>query len=601
MEVRNVAIIAHVDHGKTSLVDGLFRTAGALARAEAAGERLLDRDDLERERGITILAKNAAVEWRGVHVNLIDTPGHADFGGQVERVLSMADGALLVVDAFEGPMPQTRFVLRKAFEHGLRPLVVLNKMDRPEARPAAVIGELFDLFVDLGAPEELALDFPVVYASAREGWAGRLPDERGRAMAPLLDAILDHFPAPAFDPAGPLRFQVSTLDWNDYVGRIGIGRVVRGVLRRGEEVAWVGNDGRRRRGRVKELYRFQGMERRPCEEVAAGDIAAVAGFEGLGLGDTLCDRETVEPLPPIVVEQPTIEMEFALNDGPLAGREGSLVTWRQVQERLERAALVDPALRLRPAAAGSALLVAGRGVLHLGILIENMRREGYEFVVGKPQVLARTVGGRRQEPIEEVQVEAPEDCLGRLIEFFARRGAEVGEMERRGSRVHLFLRVPTRGMIGARTQVLGLTRGEGVVHAVPAGYGPDPGPLETRRNGVLVASETGRATAYALRALEDRGEFFVRPGDEIYEGMIVGENTTEKDLVLNVVRARKASNVRSSTKEIDEKLRTAREMGLELCLEYLADDELLEVTPRSLRLRKRLLREKDRRRAGGRA
>ena len=596
METRNVAIIAHVDHGKTSLVDCLFRTAGALARSQEGSDRLLDSNDLERERGITILSKNAAVEWRGVHVNLIDTPGHADFGGEVERVLKMADGVLLLVDAFEGPMPQTRFVLRKAFENGLRPLVVINKMDRQDARPADVIGELFDLFVELGAPEELALDFPVVYASAREGWAGNAPEDRDQAMAPLLDAVLAHFPAPGFDAGGPLRFQVSTLDWSDYVGRIGVGRVVRGVLRRGEEVAWVRNDGRRARGKVKELYRFQGMERIACDAVEAGDIAALAGFEGLGLGDTLCDREVVEPLAPIAVEDPTIEMEFLINDSPLAGREGRFVTSRQVQERLERAAMVDPALRVGPGPHGG-MLVSGRGVLHLGILIENMRREGYEFAVGKPRVLVREIDGRKMEPLEEVQVEVPEDAMGRVIEFFGRRGAEIDGMERRGERATLFMTVSTRGMIGARTQVLTLTRGEGTVHAVSAGFGPDQGALETRHTGVLVASDTGRATAYALRGLEDRGDFFVRPGDEVYEGMVVGENNTDKDLILNVVRARKATNVRSANKDIDEKLRTAREMGLEACLEYLEDDELLEVTPGSLRLRKRQLREKDRRRA----
>ena len=596
METRNVAIIAHVDHGKTSLVDCLFRTAGALGRSQVGGDRLLDSNDIERERGITILSKNAAVEWRGVHINLIDTPGHADFGGQVERVLSMADGALLVVDAFEGPMPQTRFVLRKAFENRLKPLVVINKMDRQDARPADVIGELFDLFVDLGAPEEMALEFPVIYASAREGWAGNLPEDRDQAMAPLLDAILRHFPAPDFDEDGPLRFQVSTLDWSDYVGRIGVGRVVRGVLRQGEDVAWLRNDGSRGRGRVKELYHFRGMDREVCQEVRAGDIAALAGFHGLGLGDTLCDRDVVEPLPRIEVEDPTIEMEFLINDGPLAGREGKFVTSRQVQERLERAEMIDPALRVGPGAQGG-MLVSGRGVLHLGILLENMRREGFEFAVGKPRVLVREIDGKKMEPLEEVQVEVPAESMGRVIEFFGRRGAEVSSMERRGERTTLFMIVPTRGMIGARTQVLTLTRGEGTVHAIAAGFGPDQGPMETRHCGVLVASDTGRTTAYALRGLEDRGDFFVQPGDEVYEGMVVGENNTDKDLILNVVRARKMTNIRSANKDLDEKLRTARDMSLEACLEYLSDDELLEVTPTSLRLRKRRLKEKDRRRA----
>ena len=593
MELRNIAIVAHVDHGKTTLVDGLFREAGALARNQGDADRLMDNDDLERERGITILSKNAAVDWKEVRVNLVDTPGHADFGGQVERVLSMADGVLLVVDAFEGVMPQTKFVLRKAFENRLRPLVVVNKMDRPGARPDEVLGEVFDLFVELGA-EELALDFPVVYASARDRWASRDEDDgRDQGMAPLLDAILEHFPAPAFDAAGPLQIQVATLDWDDYVGRIGVGRVHRGVLRRGDQVTWVHNDGKRTRGTVKELYRFSGMSRVAADAVAAGDIACLAGIDGLGLGDTLCDPEHVEALPPIDLEQPTIEMEFLVNDSPLAGKEGRFVTSRQVQERLDRASMMDPALHVSQGARGGQS-VAGRGVLHLGILIENMRREGYEFAVGSPRVLEQEVDGRRCEPWEDAQVELPHETMGKVIEFFGKRAAEITDMERRGDLAVLHMRIPTRGLIGARTQVLTLTRGEGVLSSIFSGWAPLAAELETRHNGALVSSEGGQVTAYALRNLEDRGTFFVAPGVEVYAGMVVGENNRDGDITLNITRTKKLTNVRSANKEVDEKIRTPREMPLEACLEYLDDDELLEVTPANLRLRKRLLNEKAR-------
>lgn len=593
--VRNVAIVAHVDHGKTTLVDGLFRQAGALKRADEQEERLLDSNDLERERGITILSKNASVEWRGVRINLIDTPGHADFGGQVERVMSMADGVLLVVDAFEGPMPQTRFVLRKAFDNGLSPLVVVNKMDRRDARADAVLGEVFDLFVELGA-EELALDFPVVYASARSGWAGLEPEQTDQGMTPLLDEILRCVPAPARDPQAPVRIQISTLDWDDYVGRIGVGRVDRGVLHRGMEVVVVGNEGDRRRGRVKEMYRYQGMERVAAESVSAGDIACLAGFDKLGLGDTLCDPQLVEPLRPITVEEPTVEMEFLTNDSPLAGKEGRFVTSRQILARLQRAGHIDPALRVTLGTSG-AYLVAGRGVLHLGILIENMRREGYEFAVGKPRVLERVIDGKRFEPVEKCQVEVPEESMGRVIEFFSRRGADISEMVRSGTRATLHLTAPTRGLLGAQTQLLTLTRGEGVLSGAPSGYAPLSGLVVTRHTGVLVSSHPGRVTAYALRALEDRGDFFIAPGAQVYAGMVVGENTRDDDITLNVSREKKLTNVRSANKEVLDNLRVPRRLSLEACLEYLDDDELLEVTPLSLRLRKRLLDEKARQRA----
>jgi len=595
MELRNVAIIAHVDHGKTTLVDGLFRAAGSLGRGQEDSDRIMDRNDLERERGITILSKNASLDWKGVRVNLIDTPGHADFGGQVERVLSMADGVLLVVDAFEGVMPQTRFVLQKAFENKLRPLVVVNKMDRKDARADAVLGEVFDLFVELGA-DELALDFPVIYCSARDRWASMDEHVQGTGMEPMLDAILSVFPAPVLDVDGPLRFQIATLDWSDFVGRIGIGRVLRGTLHKGDEVSWTHNDGHQTRGRIKELYRIRGLEREDAESVQAGDIALVAGLGEFGLGDSLCDLEVIEPLPPITVEDPTIEMAFLVNDSPFAGKEGQFVTSRQVQERLQRAAMIDPALRIGQGEFGG-MLVAGRGVLHLGILIENMRREGYEFAVGSPRVLTKEVDGKTLEPWEDTQIDLPEDSVGRVIEFFGNRGAEITDMERRGDRATLHLQVPTRGLLGARSTVLTLSRGEGVLSSLPCGYRPFSGEIITRHRGVLVSSDSGQATGYSLRNLEDRGVFFVNSGEPIYEGMVVGENNKDKDIAINVVRAKKMSNMRASGKDTTETLRAPRQLSLEQYLEYLAADELLEVTPKSLRLRKRLLREKERLRA----
>jgi len=591
--LRNVAIIAHVDHGKTTLVDALFRESGLLGSRQDQAERVLDRNDLERERGITIFSKNASLTWKGVRINLIDTPGHADFGGQVERVLTMADGALILVDAFEGPRAQTRFVLEKALQNRLSILVVVNKMDRRDARPREVLDEMFDLLVDLGA-DDLAIDFPVLYASAREGWAALEPDPGASGMAPLLDRILEEVPAPAGGD-GPLLFQVSTLDWDAYTGKMGIGRVQRGRLQRGMEVTLVRAEGPPVAGRIKEIYRFDGMERVPAESVGPGDIAVVAGMEELGLGDTLCHPDHLQALSPIRVEKPTIEMEVRINESPFAGRDGEHVTARKVQERLRRAGLSDPALKVEFGTGG--WKIAGRGVLHLGILLETMRREGYELAVGRPKVLFQEIDGKKHEPLERARVEVPEAQSGRVIEYFGQRGARISDMVRAGNRTVLKMTIPTRGLLGARTQILRLTRGEGVVESLPCGFTPYQGPLPTRRNGVLIASDQGKATAYALRSLEDRGYFFVSPGKEVYAGMIVGENNKESDLVLNVVRGRKLSNMRSSTKDVDEKIRAARPLSLEGCLEYLEEDELLEITPVSLRLRKRILGQKDRKKA----
>ena len=595
MNIRNIAIIAHVDHGKTTLVDKLFSAAGTLGRQQEGSDRVMDNDDLERERGITILAKNASLIWKDVRVNLIDTPGHADFGGQVERVLSMADGVLLVVDAFEGVMPQTRFVLEKAFANGLAPMVVVNKMDRSDARASEVIGEVFDLFVDLGA-EEMALDFPVIYCSARDGWASLDEGVVGQDMAPMLDAVLDNFNPPEFDSEKPLQMQIATLDWNDFVGSIGIGRVARGVINRGEEITLISNDGVSSRGVVKELYHIEGMERKACNKVVAGDIACVAGLKNMGLGDTVSCRDNPEQIESIEIEAPTIEMEFMVNDSPFAGKEGQFVTSRQVQERLERAVMMDPALHVKPSPTGG-YLVAGRGVLHLGVLIENMRREGYEFAVGSPKVLLKEVDGTMHEPFENAQVDLPNDYVGKVIEFFSKREAEIKDIHQHGSRTCIKMRLPTRALIGARTHVLTLSRGEGAISSSLEGYAPRAAEIELRHRGSLVASDTGQVTAYSLINLEDRGQFFVAPGEQVYAGMVVGENNKDKDITLNVVRAKKMTNVRAASKDNTEKVKTAYKMSLEQFLEYLDRDELLEVTPQTLRLRKRLMNEKARLRA----
>ena len=595
--LRNIAIIAHVDHGKTTLVDALFRTAHAFRANQRVEECAMDTDPLERERGITILAKNTAVFWKGTKINIVDTPGHADFGGEVERVLSMADGALLVVDAFEGPMPQTRFVLRKAFAAGLAPIVVVNKMDRPEARPGEVVNEIFDLFVDLDAPEE-SLDFPVLYASGREGWSSTSPSEKGEDVSALLDAILRIVPPPADDPGGPLRFQAATLDYDDYLGRIAIGRVRSGVLRASGRLALVHPDGRvALETELKALFQFEALSRVPAEEVGAGDIAGVAGIPEVSIGDTLADPNRPGALPPITLDEPTISMIFSVNDSPFAGREGRFVTSRQIKERLERAALGDAALRLEPTGSPDAIRVSGRGVLHLGILIERMRREGYELSVGKPEVIVKEEKGHRLEPIELAVVDCPETAAGRVIEFLGRRRGELHVMDRRGTFARLEFFVPSRGLIGARTAILTLTGGEGVLHHVFHSWGPDRGPIAGRANGAIVATETGRATAYSLEGHADRGVFFVDPGTEVYKGQVIGENSKEKDLPVNITKTKKLSNVRSEAKDATVRLAPPRRLGLEEALEYVEEDELVEVTPKAVRIRKQLLNEKSRKRA----
>ncbi|MFT5283859.1 MAG: GTP-binding protein [Planctomycetota bacterium] len=587
--LKNIAIVAHVDHGKTTLVDTMFQFAGTFRDNQHVQERALDSGDQERERGITILAKNTAIEYKGTRINIVDTPGHADFGGQVERTLNMADAIILLVDSFEGPMPQTRFVLKKAFEAGLRALVMINKIDRPDARPAAVLDEVFDLFVELGAEDE-QLEFPVIYGSGREGYAMLEPEDASDDLEPLFDMILREVPDHGYELNGPLQFQAATIDYDDFLGRVGIGRVRRGVLRQGKRPARCHADTEwAPTALVKSLFRYEGLQRVAVDAVYAGDIAVVAGIEELAIGDTLCDPDHHDPLPAIKIDEPTLSMVFHVNNSPFAGREGTFVTSRQVLARLERAALADAALRFNLTATGDAFDVKGRGVMHLGVLVENMRREGYEFAVGKPTVITKEVDGRRCEPYERATIEVPSESAGRIIEYLGRRRGEMLHMDTLGSLAKIEFAVPARGLIGARTALLTLSQGEAILSHVFEDWRTDGGPIPRRTNGVLVSANTGPAVAYALDGLSDRGEFFVTPGDEIYEGMIVGENNKSGDLPLNACRMKKQTNIRSSGKDNAVRLAPPRVMSLEECLEYIEDDELLEVTPKTLRLRKREL------------
>jgi GTP-binding protein len=596
-EIRNLAIVAHVDHGKTTLVDQMFRYAGTFRDNQHVMERALDSDDQERERGITILAKNTAIQFEGTRINIVDTPGHADFGGQVERTLSMADAVLLLVDAFEGPMPQTRFVLRKAFEHGLKALVMINKIDRPDARPDDVLNEIFDLFVELGASEE-QLEFPVIYGSGREGYAMHEADDARTDLGPLMQTILDHVPSPEIDLDSPVRFQAVTLEHSDFVGRMAIGRVNRGILKEGMRVLVCHPDRDQLvHANVKSLYRYEGLERVPASSVQSGDIAVVAGIEDLSIGDTLCDPEVLDPLPAIAIDEPTISMQFSINDSPFGGKEGSYVTSRHVQTRLERAAIRDVALTIEPTQKTDTFEVKGRGVMHLGVLIEAMRREGFEFAVGKPLVIVKEVDGKMCEPFERATVEVPTEHSGRIIEYLGRRRGEMLHMEALGNVTKVEFLIPARGLIGARTAMLTLSQGEAILAHVFDSWKLDGGVIPRRTSGVLVSDRTGPVLTYALDGLSDRGKFFVRPGDEVYEGMVVGEQNKTGDLPVNVCRAKKLTNVRASSKDQAASLSPPRIMSLEESLEYIEDDELLEVTPSSLRLRKRILSADQRKKA----
>jgi GTP-binding protein len=602
-DIRNVAIIAHVDHGKTTLVDQLLRQSGQFRTGELTGECILDSNPLERERGITILAKNCAIDYtdrhgRDYHINIVDTPGHADFSGEVERVLKMADGVLLLVDAFEGVMPQTRYVLGKALALGLVPVVVVNKMDRPDARPHKVHEEVFDLLVDLGADDH-ALEFPTLYASGRDGWAVSDPDAPPAGGAgdvhALFDAIIDHVPVPDLDGDAPLQALVTTLDYSEYVGRIGIGRVFAGTLAAGQ-VAVIDRGGKARLERIGQLFRFDGLGRREVARVDVGDLFAVTGLDPIEIGETIADAETPVALETVAIDEPTLHMTFRVNDGPFSGREGKFVTSRQIRERLDRELQSNVALRVE--ARGDEFVVSGRGLLHLGILLENMRREGYELTVGKPEVIChRDDDGRRLEPIERLVVDVPSGQVGATMQLVGDRKADMVRMDTIGERTQMEFLIPARGLIGLRSRLLTATAGEAIMHHRFAEYGPFRGEIGGRTRGVLVAMETGSATTYALEALAERGVMFVSPGDPVYEGQVVGEHCKDNDLVVNVVRAKKLDNMRSSTKEATVRLKAPRTLSLEAALEYIEADELVELTPGSVRLRKRHLKENDRKRA----
>jgi GTP-binding protein len=603
-QIRNVAIIAHVDHGKTTLVDQLLRQCGQFRESELKGECILDSNPLERERGITILAKNCAIrytdrEGNHYHINIIDTPGHADFGGEVERVLMMADGALLLVDAVDGAMPQTRYVLGKALAAGLKPIVVINKMDRPERRPAQVLNEVFDLLVDLGADDH-ALDFPVVYTSGREGWAATDPEHLPAAgmvdIHPLFEAIIRHVPAPKFDAAAPLQALITTLDYSDYVGRIGIGRVYAGSLRAGQQVLSIDRHGGTTLQRVAQLMQFDGLGRVEVDHIDAGDICAVVGLEKVDIGDTLADPEHPKALPTVPVDEPTLHMTFRINDGPFAGEEGKYVTSRHLRDRLMKELQSNVALRVSDGETLEELEVSGRGLLHLGILLENMRREGFELAVGKPKVIYKVIEGERMEPLEHLVVDVPRDCLGPVMQLAGDRRGELLKMDTRGSLAHLEFIIPARGLIGMRSRMLNATQGEAIMHHTFARYDKARGSIPRRSTGVMIALETGQVTAYALDQLADRGMMFVVPGDRVYEGQVVGEHCKDDDICVNVVRQKKLTNMRASTKDFTVVLKAARQMSLEAALEYIENDELVELTPQSIRIRKRYLQESERRR-----
>ncbi len=595
--IRNIAIIAHVDHGKTTLVDCLLKQSGTFAAHEKVGERVMDSNDIERERGITILAKNCAIEYGGTRINIVDTPGHADFGGEVERVLSMVDAVLLVVDAVEGPMPQTRFVTRKALALGHKAIVVVNKIDRPGARPGWVIDQTFDLFDKLGATDE-QLDFPVIYASALQGWASTDATERGADMTALFEAILQYVPVPPGDTEGPLQLQISTLDYNSYVGRIGIGRIRRGTLRAGSTVALCWGSEPRGPAKIAQVLTFKGLQRQSVESAGAGDIVAVTGIEDVNIGLTVCAPESPEGLPPIQVDEPTLAMNFQVNTSPLAGREGRFVTSRQIRERLQRELQSNVALRVEDTDEPDVFRVAGRGELHLTILIENMRREGYELAVGKPQVLKKTIDGVVQEPFEALTIDVEDTHQGAAMEALGTRRAELTDMVADGNgRVRLEYRVPARGLIGFQGEFLTMTRGTGLISHIFDGYGVVKGEIPDRHNGVLISNEDGEAVAYALFALQERGRLFVSPGEKLYEGMIIGIHSRDNDLVVNPIKTKKLTNIRAAGKDDAILLTPPIPLTLEYAVEFIAEDELVEVTPDSIRIRKRLLKEHERRRA----
>ncbi|PLR69598.1 translational GTPase TypA [Bacillus sp. UMB0893] len=596
-DIRNIAIIAHVDHGKTTLVDKMLHQAGTFRANEQVAERAMDSNDLERERGITILAKNTAINYKDTRINIMDTPGHADFGGEVERIMKMVDGVLLVVDAYEGCMPQTRFVLKKALEQNLTPIVVVNKIDRDFARPEEVVDEVLDLFIELDASEE-QLEFPVIFASAMNGTASTSPDpaDQEENMVSLFDSIVEHIPAPVDNTDEPLQFQVALLDYNDYVGRIGIGRVFRGTMEVGQQVSLMKIDGSFKNFRVTKLFGFQGLKRIEIESAKAGDLVAVSGMEDINVGETVCPVEHQEALPILRIDEPTLQMTFVVNNSPFAGREGKYVTSRKIEERLMAQLQTDVSLRVENTESPDAWIVSGRGELHLSILIENMRREGYELQVSKPEVIVKEIDGVRCEPVERVQIDVPEEHTGSVMESIGARKGEMLDMINNGNgQVRLIFNVPARGLIGYSTEFMSITRGFGIINHTFDSYQPmQPGQVGGRRQGVLISMENGKSTTYGIQGVEDRGIIFLDAGKDVYEGMIVGEHNRENDLVVNICRMKQQTNIRSANKDQTSTMKKPRIMSLEESLEYLNDDEYCELTPTSIRLRKKILDKNER-------
>lgn len=595
-QIRNIAIIAHVDHGKTTLVDQLLRQSGTFRANQQVDERVMDSNDLEKERGITILAKNTAIDYEGCHINIVDTPGHADFGGEVERVLGMVDCVVLLVDAQEGPMPQTRFVTKKALALGLKPIVVINKIDKPSARPSWVIDQTFELFDNLGATDE-QLDFPIVYASGLSGFAKLEETDESSDMRPLFDTILKYTPAPSGSADEPLQLQISQLDYDNYTGRLGIGRILNGRIKPGQTVAVMNHEQQIAQGRINQLLGFKGLERVPLEEAEAGDIVIISGIEDIGIGVTITDKDNPKGLPMLRVDEPTLTMDFMVNTSPLAGTEGKFVTSRQIRDRLQKELLTNVALRVEDTADADVFRVSGRGELHLTILLENMRREGYELAVGKPRVVYRDIDGQKCEPYENLTVDVPDDNQGAVMEELGRRRGELTNMESDGNgRTRLEYHIPARGLIGFQGEFMTLTRGVGLMSHVFDDYAPVKPDMPGRHNGVLVSQEQGEAVAYALWNLEDRGRMFVSPNDKIYEGMIIGIHSRDNDLVVNPLKGKKLTNIRASGTDEAVRLTTPIKLTLEGAVEFINDDELVEITPQSIRLRKRYLSELERRR-----
>ena len=595
-QIRNIAIIAHVDHGKTTLVDQLLRQSGTFRANQHVDERVMDSNDIEKERGITILAKNTAIDYEGYHINIVDTPGHADFGGEVERVLGMVDCVVLLVDAQEGPMPQTRFVTKKALALGLKPIVVINKIDKPSARPSWVIDQTFELFDNLGATDE-QLDFPIVYASGLSGFAKLEETDESNDMRPLFDTILKHTPAPSGSADETLQLQISQLDYDNYTGRLGIGRILNGRIKPGQVVAVMNHDQQIAQGRINQLLGFKGLERVPLEEAEAGDIVIISGIEDIGIGVTITDKDNPKGLPMLSVDEPTLTMDFMVNTSPLAGTEGKFVTSRQIRDRLQKELLTNVALRVEDTADADVFRVSGRGELHLTILLENMRREGYELAVGKPRVVYRDIDGQKCEPYENLTVDVPDDNQGAVMEELGRRRGELTNMESDGNgRTRLEYHIPARGLIGFQGEFMTLTRGVGLMSHVFDDYAPVKPDMPGRHNGVLVSQEQGEAVAYALWNLEDRGRMFVSPNDKIYEGMIIGIHSRDNDLVVNPLKGKKLTNIRASGTDEAVRLTTPIKLTLEGAVEFIDDDELVEITPQSIRLRKRYLSELERRR-----